>query len=199
MRVASLFTSLSLLAAVQAITVTYPTTGATWSPQGPNALTWSSVSSDPTDFEVVLVNPNFSVTQVLIAQQNTADGKASVQAPSGGFPLGSMWRVNLMSIATTGQSSGILAQSGYFNITTATSSTGTTSGTASASLPTTMTGMTATTTAGSVSTPAGAGTDGVTSTSEASLNPTGVSSASGFFQVSSGLLAVVAAVHAFAL
>jgi len=195
MRFSTVFVPLSIFAAaVQAITVTSPRDGDTWSIEGPNTVSWTSVSSDPNVFQIILTNPAGSQVQTLVAQQATTSKTVQVRAPSGDFPTGSMWRVNLMSTTNTGS---ILAQSGYFNITDAVASVSgsVTLGAATAVIPTTMSGMTVKATS-LISGPTATGT-GATSTA-VDLNPTGTSGAAGFFQLSTGLVAVVAAIHAFA-
>jgi len=198
----SFVAGLSFVASALAIQVTSPQTGADWTVVGPNQVAWSSVNTDPTAFQIVLVNPDSSVTDNLAADVSTSLGSYTVTAPSGGFPVGQMWRINLIPIpGSTG--SGILAQSGYFNITSGSSTLSgtTTSGVAPSTLSglSTATTHATTTTAAALTTPA-TGTSVVQSTAT-DLNPTGKSGALGSFQVSgaAAFLALVAGVHAFVL
>jgi len=185
MHPSSLIATLSAVASVLAIQVTYPQTGDAWTQAGPNALTWDSVATDPTAFRLVLINPDMSVDITLAADVPTNLGRLAVQAPSGGFPLGSLWRANLLNLDGSANPDSILAQSGQFNITA-----GNTTVSTPLVVPTTMSVV-----ATPLVTPATATDD----SSSQALNPTGTSSASGLFKVSGALIAGVALIHALVL
>jgi len=189
------FSALSFVASALAISVTFPSQGSTWSATGPNTLTWTSVSSDPTTFRVVIVDPTQKIQTELAASVNTALHTLSVQAPSSGFPIGNNWTVDLMGTDQSGNPSGILAQSSTFNITSASINgiPGSSTLSASNAVPTTMSGIKTSTSAGAAATATGTNT---VDSASANLNPTGTpSGAVGFFQVSSALVALAAAAH----
>ncbi|KAG8904024.1 hypothetical protein FRB99_002366 [Tulasnella sp. 403] len=191
--------ALSLVASSLAISVTSPKDGAIWNINGPNTVSWSSVSTDPTAFRIVLVDPTYKVQQELAANVPTSSGSVVVQPPSGGWPTGSKFQVNLMGTANDNPS-GILAQSGSFTIGTPSSSlASTTSASLSVSqvIPTTLSGMsTSQAIAGNPATATGQ----PTGTSATDLNPTGTGNgAVGLFKVSTTLLGLVAVAHAFIL
>ncbi|KAG8218656.1 hypothetical protein J3R82DRAFT_4321 [Butyriboletus roseoflavus] len=164
--------------------VTFPGNAQGWNNTGPNYLSWARVDTDPLTFTAVLTNVNTNSNQVM---DNNIDGTLGIvqcSAPSGGWPSGSGFRVNLVQDAQHLDT--ILAQSNQFNI-TAVSSGSTTS---SASTQAATSGVTVTATA----TPSAA--SGVTSSST-STTPTGVSAASLGADTQAGLLTAVAALTAF--
>jgi hypothetical protein len=68
----------AFVASASAISILTPTDGDFWSTDGQNAVTWSSVSSDPTNFTIVLINKDTTTTPVpqeLAALVPTADKK----------------------------------------------------------------------------------------------------------------------------
>jgi len=191
----SLAAVLSLAASSMAIQVLSPTTGTIWgSTSGPQTVSWTSVSSDPTSIKIVLVSSDQLTQDTLIAQQATGTGQVSVTVapPSAGWPTGVNWTINIEN--ATGN--GILAQSGQLNIVAGTG-TATVTGSANSIVPSTVSGLVKTT-----STPVITVTDAQateSANSQTNLNPTGTSSGVSAFQISTGLLAAVAAVHAFLL
>ncbi|KAG8696280.1 hypothetical protein FRC08_007261 [Ceratobasidium sp. 394] len=108
----------SFVAGSLAYQVTFPTSSGKWySGEVTNQLTWSRVNTDPTSFTVVLTNQDRSLLptdQQLIATVDGATGKTDVPAPSGGFPPGKGFRVNL--VKSTTELNTILAQSPEFEI-----------------------------------------------------------------------------------
>ncbi|KAG9017222.1 hypothetical protein FRB90_001332 [Tulasnella sp. 427] len=170
-----------------AIAVTSPAAGDIFPPTDSITLKWTSVSSDPTAFRAVMVNPSYSYQQELAAQVNTAEGTTTLAPPSGGFPLGKDFQINLMGTSQSGNPSGILAQSGKFVVGYSSSS----SSMLSTQAPTTMSNM-ATNTAAATATATDA------SESNVNIQPTGVSAAFSSFQISAGLVASVALLHALA-
>jgi hypothetical protein len=112
--------SASLLFAATALglTVTSPMEGAFWdASQNTQNVAWNSVSSDPSNFTISLVNmviyPNYNT--VLSQNVPTSPGSAVVNAPASGWPTGQGFQINLIQSNPTGVA--ILAQSGQFNIT----------------------------------------------------------------------------------
>jgi len=196
----SLAAILSLAASSMAIQVLSPTTGTVWgSASGPQTVSWTSVSSDPTSIKIVLVSSDQLTQDTLVAQQATGTGQVSITVapPSGGWPTGVNWTINIEN--ATGN--GILAQSGQLDIVAGSGTTtgSLATGTANSIVPSTVSGLVKTTsTPVVVVTQAGAqATD--SASSQTNLNPTGTSAGVSAFQISSGLLAAVAAVHAFLL
>lgn len=103
-----------------ALQVTSPATGATWSTSSPNTVAWTSVASDPSSFDVVLVNndPNCAPTgtsQVVQRNVSTAQGSHQIGAFSSVKPCDG-YQINLVA-----PNNGILAQSAPFNLTGTTS------------------------------------------------------------------------------
>ncbi|CAE6501906.1 unnamed protein product [Rhizoctonia solani] len=123
---------LSLIASAAAYQVTYPQSTDKWfAGTVTNTLKWDQVSTDAATFCLVLVNEDRSLlpvnNQQLIATVPGSTGTIEVPAPSGGFPVGKGFRVNMVKSPTDVNT--ILAQSPEFEIV---SGTGTSSGTLSA-------------------------------------------------------------------
>jgi hypothetical protein len=181
-------------ASVCGITVTAPAELAQLSPSASTTVTWTSVSSDPTSFEMQLVDPTQKITHVLAATVQTSAGSLVVSS----LPTGFNWTIDFLSLpdaANNQQGGGILAQSGVFNVTT-----GATGATSSGVFPTTMsTAAVATVTPAVGATATDATGTGVISGSATALNPTAASGALGVFQVSGTLMALAAVAHAIML
>ncbi|KAK3935433.1 hypothetical protein QBC46DRAFT_271798 [Diplogelasinospora grovesii] len=98
-----------------ALHITDPTDGAQWDFSATNTVKWEFVSSDPTSFQLVLVNhATQPETDTVIAESvNTTAGSYSftnvVAKP------GSQYTIKAMSTST--QNSGQLAESQTFNVT----------------------------------------------------------------------------------
>jgi len=118
------FSALALfVASTLAFTVTKPATDDTWDLNASSqTVTWTSVSSDRSNFSIVLTNQESqpSYSQVLKALVVATDGTTTVSPPATGWPSGSGFQVNLVQDAT--DLNAILAQSGKFNISVSTSS-----------------------------------------------------------------------------
>jgi len=117
---ASSVLSAALLFATTAfgLSVTSPVEGAFWdASQNTQTVGWNSVSTDPTNFTVVLVNMVVYPNTNAVLKQNvlTSSGSTSVTAPSSGWPTGKGFQINLVQNNPTGVA--ILAQSQQFNIT----------------------------------------------------------------------------------
>ncbi|KAG1833449.1 hypothetical protein EV424DRAFT_1524955 [Suillus variegatus] len=181
---------LASIASAFAYEVTSPGDSEGWTTAGPNVLTWDRVDTDPANFTVVLTNVNYGVMnpQVLSALVDGTLGSVVCNAPSGGWPVGAGFRVNLAQDAQHLDS--LLAQSNEFNITsgssTSTSSTGSGAKTTTTSL---FSGTTATIPSTAVA--------ASTTSSDTSTTPTGSSAAILGMKVETGLLTAVAACVAF--
>ncbi|KAG8693366.1 GPI inositol deacylase, partial [Ceratobasidium sp. 395] len=108
----------SLVASAFAYQVTSPTSSTKWySGEVTNPLTWDKVSTDPLTFCIVLTNEDRSLLptdQQLIATVDGTTGKTDCPAPSGGFPVGKGFRINL--VKSPSDMNTILAQSPEFEI-----------------------------------------------------------------------------------
>ncbi|KAG2369639.1 hypothetical protein BDR07DRAFT_1266769 [Suillus spraguei] len=115
---------LASIASAFAYQVTSPGSSQGWTTSGPNYLTWERVDTDPSNFTAVLTNNQGAMPQgdqVLNALVDGTLGTIQCNPPSGGWPQGPGFRVNL---ATDAQNiDQLLAQSNQFDITSTTSST----------------------------------------------------------------------------
>ncbi|KAJ7904717.1 hypothetical protein B0H14DRAFT_2664093 [Mycena olivaceomarginata] len=106
----------AFVASASAISILTPTDGDFWSTDGQNAVTWSSVSSDPTNFTIVLINKDTTTTPVpqeLAALVPTADKKTTVNPPSQGWPAaGSNYTIRF--VKSSEELNTLLAESGKF-------------------------------------------------------------------------------------
>ncbi|KAG2369637.1 hypothetical protein BDR07DRAFT_1371186 [Suillus spraguei] len=180
---------LASIASAFAYQVTSPGGSQGWTTSGPNYLTWERVDTDPSNFTAVLTNEACDQSvmpqgaQVLNALVDGTLGRIQCNPPSGGWPQGSAFRVNLAANAESLDQ--LLAQSSEFNINSTTSSTsssmtiGTTS-TSFASIAVTPT------------TPVASSTSSDTSTT-----PTASNAAILGMKVEAGFLTAVAALAAF--
>ncbi|KAA1466707.1 hypothetical protein DENSPDRAFT_856324 [Dentipellis sp. KUC8613] len=147
---------LSLAASALAYSVSQPNSNQGWTTTGPNIVSWSRVDTDAKNFTLVLVNQDRSVMpqndQVLSAFVDGTTGQLTASPPSGGWPTGKGFQVNL--VEDPNHLNTILAQSNQFTITQGTSSVSSVSG---------------------VSTPASVASTPVVS----AANPTGTNNAAG--------------------
>ena len=132
----SLVALLSAISAVTALQVTSPGNTSSWTSTGSNSIAWQRVSTDPTNFTVVLTNTDRSVLptndQVLINfVQADSQSSTSFDAPDGGLNVGGNYRVNL--VKSSDELSTIYAQSDEFEIVASDSSSTTSSGTKTSS------------------------------------------------------------------
>ncbi|KAF8969472.1 hypothetical protein BDZ97DRAFT_246515 [Flammula alnicola] len=99
-----------------AYSVLSPNAAQGWTNQGAQLLTWTRVDTDRQNFTALLTNQQISGynPQVLDALVDGTLGKINVNPPSGGWPTGSGFRVNLVQDAT--DLNAILAQSDNFTI-----------------------------------------------------------------------------------
>ncbi|KAJ7639032.1 hypothetical protein FB45DRAFT_1055226 [Roridomyces roridus] len=128
---------LAFAASVSAITVTTPGPSSSWTNDGPQVVKWTSVSTDATNFTILLTNTNTTLVPTVNNNQqlkvipfplspnaylphlkalvNTADGTTTVNPPANGWPaVGGGYRVNL--VKSTEETSTIYAQSQPFDI-----------------------------------------------------------------------------------
>ncbi|KAJ2931699.1 hypothetical protein H1R20_g5522, partial [Candolleomyces eurysporus] len=111
---------LSLLSAAFAFQVTRPSLTQGWTNNGPQTVSWDRVSTDATNFTILLTNTNRQLLPSDVVLASVADAVAAssvmVPPPSGGWPAaGGSYRVNLVKSAT--ELTTIYAQSTEFNIT----------------------------------------------------------------------------------
>ncbi|KAL1969976.1 hypothetical protein VTN77DRAFT_6381 [Rasamsonia byssochlamydoides] len=137
--------ALALAASASALQIVYPVQGSELDLTKQNTISWISVSTDPSSFDIYVVNENVypTVNQKVATNVQTSKGSYVIDnidvAPDKGY------QINLES--TDSQHPGILAQSGQFVIVSAGSPT------SSASLTTsTSTGVTSTSTSTGTST-----------------------------------------------
>jgi hypothetical protein len=169
---------LAFISSAFAYTVLTPNGSQGWTNHGAQLLTWQRVDSDRQNFTALLTNQNITgfQPQILAALVDGTLGSAPMNPPSGGWPTGDHFRVNLVQDATDLNS--ILAQSPEFSITQGTSTLSSTVSSSSTGVPPTATAVTPTTDDGS-------------SSSSSQTNPITVptSAAMSDFTVQTGLLA----------
>ncbi|KIJ70126.1 hypothetical protein HYDPIDRAFT_79177 [Hydnomerulius pinastri MD-312] len=128
-----LATVLFAVSSAFAYQVTSPGDSTGWTLTGPNYLKWVRVDTDPLNFTAVLTNTNRAVMplndQVLSALVDGTLGTIVCSPPSGGWPSGSGFRVNLAQDAQHLDT--LLAQSDEFSITAPSSSSGATTSSSS--------------------------------------------------------------------
>ncbi|KAF8631601.1 hypothetical protein AX15_002349 [Amanita polypyramis BW_CC] len=109
---------LSLAASTLGYTVSIPNASKGWTNEGAQTLTWTRVATDSSNFTAVLTNVDRSVlsenNQVLAALVVGTLGTTALNPPSGGWPLGNGFRVNL--VKDTEDLNTIYAQSDEFSI-----------------------------------------------------------------------------------
>ncbi|KAG2077232.1 hypothetical protein BDR04DRAFT_1113301 [Suillus decipiens] len=192
---------LASIASAFAYQVTSPGGSQGWTTSGPNYLTWERVDTDPLNFTAVLTNVACNQgampqgDQVLNALVDGTLGTIQCNPPSGGWPQGAGFRVNLAANAQNLDQ--LLAQSSQFNINSTTSSTSSTTDTAATSSSLVTTVVTSTTpvvssTSTTHTTPIASSTSSDTSTT-----PTASSAAILGMKVEAGFLTAVAALAAF--
>jgi hypothetical protein len=111
------FSTIALfIASALAFNVTEPTANTVWTTSGSHTVTWTDVSTDRSNFTIVLTNQQSSpsYSQVLTALVDTSSGSTSVGPPPSGWPTGNGFQINFAQAAT--DLSAILAQSGKFSI-----------------------------------------------------------------------------------
>ncbi|TRM68117.1 hypothetical protein BD626DRAFT_564981 [Schizophyllum amplum] len=117
MRTSAILASLSLAAFAAAFTVTQPSQKKGWTDCNSQTLKWDSVTTDASNFTVVLVNQDDSVLSepvVLAENVDASKGSIDIDAPSDGWPSGDDFQVNL--VQSKKQLTQIYAQSNMFDI-----------------------------------------------------------------------------------
>ncbi|KIY32008.1 hypothetical protein I305_05647 [Cryptococcus gattii E566] len=176
--IVSLLASLGLS---NAISITSPSKDTVWlSGTSGQTIEWTSVSTDPTTFDIELDNQsgfldNAPIT--LASNQSTGDSGSTntvtVTYPGGGaWPTGVAFQVNFMS--TDHKNTGILAQSEQFNIT----SGGDSSSSASSSTSSSASSSSASSASSSSASGAAVSTTSASSASAATIHASSGSSAS---------------------
>ncbi|KAF8204806.1 GPI-anchored small secreted protein [Pholiota molesta] len=117
MRVAACI--LAFASSAFAYSVSVPNSSQGWTNQGGQPLVWQRVDTDRQNFTALLVNQQIQGfnPQILAALVDGTLGTTKLNPPSGGWPTGAGFRVNLVQDDTDLNT--ILAQSPTFNITQA--------------------------------------------------------------------------------
>ncbi|KAL3472472.1 Ser-Thr-rich glycosyl-phosphatidyl-inositol-anchored membrane family-domain-containing protein [Aspergillus californicus] len=151
MRLAFVSTVLPLAVSVGALSVTEPKKNAEIDPSDSFTVKWDSVSTDPTSFDLYLVNNNVypPVDEKIASDIDTSDGSYTVDGISD-LTNGGGYQINLFS--NEDLNTGILAQSQQFNVTGADSSSSSTTSTTSTTSTSTSTDSDSTTTTPSTTT-----------------------------------------------
>ncbi|KAL4996444.1 Ser-Thr-rich glycosyl-phosphatidyl-inositol-anchored membrane family-domain-containing protein [Aspergillus recurvatus] len=176
MRLALASSLLPLAVSVGALQVTQPEKGAEVDPSSSFTVKWDSVSTDPSAFDLYLVNNAVypSIEKKIASDVDTSDGSYTVDGVSG-LENGGGYQINLFS--NSGHNTGILAQSEQFNVTGADSSSSSTSSTATpTSTSSTSTESESTTSTGTSSTLVSTTTTSTSATSSSSGSSTAGSS-----------------------
>ncbi|KAJ5517202.1 hypothetical protein N7527_008762 [Penicillium freii] len=178
MRFSTILSLLPLALSVAAVNITEPAKGADVDVSGSFTVKWTSVNTDASTVDIVLVNNAVypTVSEKIASGIDTSKGSYTASGLKG-VTNGSGFQINLLS--TDAKNTGILAQSEQFDVTEAKSSSATTTGTsstvssASSSASTSVvsgTTSTASTSTGALTTETDASTTG-TSTPDVSIKP----------------------------
>ncbi|CAI7640728.1 hypothetical protein N7455_007203 [Penicillium solitum] len=179
MRFSTILSLLPLALSVAAVNITEPAKGADVDVSGSFTVKWTSVNTDASTVDIVLVNNAVypTVSEKIASGIDTSKGSYTASGLKG-VTNGSGFQINLLS--TDAKNTGILAQSEQFDVTEAKSSSATTTGTsstvssasssASTSVVSTGTTSTASTSTGALTTETDASTTG-TSTPDVSIKP----------------------------
>ncbi|KAJ2916421.1 hypothetical protein MD484_g4010, partial [Candolleomyces efflorescens] len=186
---------LSFLSTAFAFQVTRPSLTQGWTNNGPQTVTWDRVSTDATNFTIVLTNTNRQLLSSDVVLASLVDAVSAnsmtVNPPSGGWPTpGGSYRVNLVRSPT--ETTTIYAQSTEFNITAGAATTtiaSTSTGTSRAGTATGTTGTSGTTAAAGAGSASGS-SDGAATTGDVFSNNNNGAAALPF---SAGLLAAAGA------
>jgi len=180
---------IALAASVAALQVNSPAMGAVLDLSKSNTVTWSTVSTDPSTFNLVLVNNHVNPSFKLAIASNVKSSSGSYTvSPQSGVSPGDGYQFNLES--TDPQNTGILAQSQQFTVASSGSATsgGSASSASSTSSASTASGLTysagsSATSASSLPTPSGSATPGSSTKASASAgsssNPSAPKSSGG--------------------
>ncbi|KAL1985976.1 hypothetical protein VTN96DRAFT_7111 [Rasamsonia emersonii] len=163
--------ALAFAVSASALQVQYPAQGSELDLTKQNTIKWASVSTDPSSFDIYLVNNAVypPVNQLIAKNVETSKGSYTLDGLKN-VPADKGYQINLQSDSP--QNTGILAQSGQFSVVSAGSSTTSASFTA-----TTATDVTSTSTSTGSSTTLTT-TTSASSSSSASASSSGASSSS---------------------
>ncbi|KAF9472950.1 hypothetical protein BDN70DRAFT_817933 [Pholiota conissans] len=117
---------LAFASSALAYSVSTPNSVEGWSNVGSQPLVWQRVDTDRKNFTALLVNQVRFDPQILAALVDGTLGTTKLNPPSGGWPTGAGFRVNLVQDDT--DLNAILAQSQIFNISAPTTTTTTSTG-----------------------------------------------------------------------
>lgn len=175
MRFSTILSLLPLALSVAAVNITEPAKGADVDVSGSFTVKWTSVNTDASTLDIVLVNNAVypPVSEKIASGIDTSKGSYTASGLKG-VTSGSGFQINLLS--TDAQNTGILAQSQQFDVTEAKSSSATTTGTSSTVSSASSSASTGTTSTASTSTGATTTeTDASTTASGSSTSSTGTS------------------------
>ncbi|EIW73595.1 hypothetical protein M231_04201 [Tremella mesenterica] len=140
----------ALISSAAAVLITAPTNTSGWETSGSEEITWSTVATDPTTFDIQLITPQDPNTPINITSNVDSSSGQYTYTPPSDLAVGGNYRVNIVS-----PNGGILAQSDYFNVTQGTSSVSPSSSAPSSTASTSGTSSgTTTSTSATSSTPA---------------------------------------------
>ncbi|KAJ5589242.1 hypothetical protein N7537_011920 [Penicillium hordei] len=130
MRFSTILSLLPLALSVAAVNITEPAKGADVDVSGSFTVKWTSVNTDASTVDIVLVNNAVypTVSEKIASGIDTSKGSYTASGLKG-VTKGSGFQINLLS--TDAKNTGILAQSEQFDVTEAKSSSATTTGTSS--------------------------------------------------------------------
>ncbi|GAQ43654.1 hypothetical protein AtubIFM55763_005183 [Aspergillus tubingensis] len=177
MRLSYAVSLLPLAAFVGALEVTSPKKGEDVDLSSSFTVTWDSVSTDPSTFDLYLVNNAVypTVEKKVASDVDTSKGSYTVSGLSG-VTDGSGYQINLLSTSST--NSGILAQSEQFTVEGASSSTTTASASMTTSASSSSSSSTGTSTGTDTSSTSSSSSTGSSSITTASSSTSSTSSSS---------------------
>ncbi|EEA28252.1 hypothetical protein TMatcc_003422 [Talaromyces marneffei ATCC 18224] len=156
-------TALILAASASALQVTSPNRGDKLDLTGSNQVTWDSVESDPTSFDIQIVNEHVNPPLVKTIATNVQTSAGSYTFSKFAVAVGGDYQINLIS--TEPHNTGILAQSAQFDVSDAVNSSSTSTSTGTSTAKNTSSTGTNTSTKSSSSTSSSLGTATSTTTS----------------------------------
>ncbi|PCH04596.1 Cell wall beta-glucan synthesis [Penicillium occitanis (nom. inval.)] len=176
-------TALMLAASASALQVTSPSRGDKLDLTGSNEVTWDSVESDPTSFDIQLVNEHVNPPVVKTIATNVQTSAGSYTFSNVAAAVGDDYQINLVS--TSSENTGILAQSAQFDVSNAvdssrtSTSTGTSTATRTSSTSTDTSSTTSSTSSSSTvtssTTSSGASSSGIRTSSSKTATATSTS------------------------
>ncbi|KAI6382232.1 hypothetical protein MCOR25_000821 [Pyricularia grisea] len=157
---------LALASGALALKVTSPNSNTVWSSNEKHTITWESVSTDQTSFNIYLSNKvTYPPSDILIASDVQASA-GSYEVASGKLPAGNSYTIDFTNGTKTEQ---IYAQSNQFNVTGGSSSSSSSSSSSTSTTATgSSTGADSTATASTTSTTSSGSSSSATSTAKTS-------------------------------